>query len=118
MNLHMFNTEDGYALWGAFLTGTHNDGDGGIHIYEWWFTIARTEEEARKTLEGPAEARKARFSWHAHDPGTIEYRTIGPSELVVCWRLPVGDHYLKPVKLTHPSASGLNVTAALIDMRS
>lgn len=114
MQLHLFNSPDGQMLWGAFLKGRHNDGDGGIDIFEEWYMVARTEQEVRRALAAEIQGRANQFSWY---PGThsIVYRPVGLSELVVCSRRPGGR--LHPVALGSRSAVGFSLTAALMDTR-
>jgi len=115
MKLHMAATDDGYQLWGAFLDGRRNDGDGGIGIHRAWFMVARTQSEVRKALAGEIEQTINRYSrWY--EAPIITYRPVMPGEVRVCY-YQAGDR-LTPVVLHEKSADGFSVMPALMDSRS
>lgn len=114
MKLHLSNAEDGHMLWGVFLDGRRNDGDGGIEIHHEWFMFARTEAEVRDALGDTVKATVSRYTYW-YNPPVIVYRPVSPSELVICSRQPGGR--LKQVTLDGKSAPGFSLTSALMDTR-
>jgi hypothetical protein len=114
MQLHLASTTDGFMLWGVFLDGTHNDGDGGIDIHESWFVVARTEQDVRTAVGPKVDAQKSRYRWNNDGPSVV-YRPVTGSELVICERRPGGR--LNAVTLADGTAIGFSVTPALMDAR-
>jgi hypothetical protein len=113
MKLHLANTDDGHTLWRALLTGSHNDGDGGLDVRLEWFTVACSEQQARSILGPLVEAQSRQFRWY-QAPHTT-YQTVSAMNMVVCARGANG--HLTPVELVPGSPVGIGITAALMDTR-
>lgn len=120
MKLSLSNTRDGYMLWSVTLKGRHNDGDGGIDIYQEWFMIARSEQEVRAALETTVETERHRYRWYS-DTCSIEYGPVSAMDLVICSRRPGPGGQtgrLVPIKLTGKSKPGISIVPTLMDTRS